>query len=115
MGPTKLKGKGTLSGSLVENCARVAEITKPLASVDEIINSGMMVSMHKTGEIAKRLDLEVEKENQGLREGRGGSEVILERAEGPSTFEVDQKSEEGGKFQIPRKTAKANQLRMDFS
>ena len=35
--------------------AQVAEITKPLASITEIVESGDLVIMHKTGGIVKRL------------------------------------------------------------
>ena len=40
---------------------QVAEVTKPLASVDEMVSSGMMVIMHRSGGIAKRLDADSER------------------------------------------------------
>ena len=115
LGQTKLKGKGTLSGSPMEIGTQVAEITKPLASVDEMVNSGMMVIMHKTGGIAKRLDLEVERKIRDLVKGGGGSEVILERAGGSFTFEIDVKCEEGEGWKDPKKPVRASNQKMDVN
>ena len=53
-------------------------MTKPLASVDEMVNSGMMVIMNKKGGIAKRVDLEIERTIRDLAKRAGGSEVIVE-------------------------------------
>ena len=48
MGQTKLKEKVTLSGGTMDISTQVGEITKPLALVDEMVNSGLMLVMHKT-------------------------------------------------------------------
>ena len=94
LGSTKLKGVGTLSGSPMTIGTQVAEITKPLASVDEMVTNGMMVIMHRTGGIAKRLDINTERKIRDLVKGTPGNEVVLERAGGSFTFEIDVKSEE---------------------
>ena len=61
LGSTKLKGIGTGTGSPMTIGAQVAEISKPHASVDEMVSSGMMVVMRQAGGIAKRLGLDVER------------------------------------------------------
>ena len=109
LGSTKIKGVGTLSGSPVTIGTQVAEITKPLASVDEMIANGMMVIMHRTGGIAKRLDIETERKIRDLVKGNPGHEVVLERSGGSFTFEIDVKSEE---WEEPKRAAKAGTQRM---
>ena len=49
--------------------AQVAEITKPLASVTEMVDSWHLVIMHKTGAIAKRLSPDTERRIKDLVEG----------------------------------------------
>ena len=75
--------------------AQVADITKPLASVDEMVNRGMMVIMHRTGGIAKRFDIDTERAIRDLVKAKGGSEVILERPGGSCTFDMDVKEQTG--------------------
>ena len=87
---------------------------KSLASVDEMVNSGMVVIMRKTGGIAQRLDLEVERKIRNLVEGGAGSEVILERAGGSFTFEMDVKSEGGG-CKGPTRPARCNNQMTDVN
>ena len=112
LGPTKLEGVGTLNGSPVKIGTQVADITKPLASVDEMVTSGMMVIMHRTGGIAKRLSVETERKIRDLVKGEKGNEVVLERQGGSFTFEIDVKDSEGWK--TPKKTARAS-TQMDVS
>jgi hypothetical protein len=109
LGSTKIKGVGALSGSPMTIGTQVAEITKPLASVDEMVTNGMMVIMHRTGGIAKRLDIETERKIRDLVKSNQGHEVVLERAGGSFTFEIDVKSEE---WQDPKKAAKAGAQKM---
>ena len=109
LGSTKLKGVGTLSGSPMTIGTQVAEITKPLASVDEMVTNGMMVIMHRSGGIAKRLDIETERKIRDLVKGTQGSEVVLERAGGSFTFEIDVKSEG---WQEPKKPARPSTQKM---
>ena len=89
LGMAKLKGEGTPRGSPKVIGTQVAEITKTLPSVDEMVNSGIMVITHKKGGIAKRLDPEVDRKIRDLVKGGGGSEAILERAGGSFAFETD--------------------------
>ena len=72
-GRTNPNGKGTHSGGLVEIGTQVAEITKPLASVDEAMDSGTMVVMHNSKGIAKRLDMETERRIRDLAKDEEGS------------------------------------------
>ena len=113
LGSTKIEGVGTLSGSPMKIGTQVAEITKPLASVDEMVTNGMMVIMHRTGGIAKRLDVETERKIRDLVKGTQGNEVVLERAGGSFTFEIDVKSQGSADgFQEPKKTVKASNRQM---
>ena len=92
---------------------QVAEITKPLASVDEMVTNGMMVIMHRTGGIAKRLDIETERKIRDLVKSTQGNEVVLERAGGSFTFEIDVKSQDNADgFKEPKKTVKASNQQM---
>ena len=106
---TKLKGVGTLSGSPMTIWTQVAEITKPLAPIDEMLANGMMVIMHRSGGIAKRLDIETERKIRDIVEGAQGNEVVLERAGGSFTFEIDVKSHG---WHEPRKLARTSNQRM---
>ena len=101
LGSTKLKGTGTLGGSPLQVEAHVADITKPLASVDEMGSSGMRVIMHRSGGIAKRLDSDTERlqrlaQIRDLVKGCRGSEIVLERSGGSFTFEIDVNADEAG-------------------
>ena len=114
LGSTKLKGTGTLGGSPLQVGTQVAEITKPLASVDEMVSSGMMVIMHRSGGIAKRLDPDTERKIRDLVKACKGSEIVLERSGGSFTFEIDVNSEsEEWKTQGPKKAAKVSTRSMD--
>ena len=109
LGSTKLKGVGTLSGSPMTIGTQVAEITKPLASVDEMVANGMMVIMHRTGGLAKRLDIDTERKIRDLVKSTQGNEVVLERAGGSFTFEIDVKSDE---WKEPKKTVRPSNQKM---
>ena len=113
LGSTKLRGTRAVSGSPLQIGTQVGEITKPLASIDEMVSNGMKVSMHTTGGVAKRLDLEVERQIRDLVKGGKGSEVILERAGGSFTFGIDVKSQNGEGWKEPKKPAKAGNRSME--
>jgi len=113
LGSTKLKGNGTLGGSPLQIGTQVAEVTKPLASVDEMVAGGMMVIMHRSGGIAKRLDADSERRIRDIVKQNSGSEIVLERSGGSFTFEIDVKSEgEGWSTQI-KKPARAGNRNME--
>ena len=91
----------------------MAEITKPLASVDEMVTNGMMVIMHRLGGVAERLGIETERKIRDLVNGTSGNEVVLERAGGSFTFHMDVKSQENADgFKEPNKTVKASNHKM---
>ena len=77
-----------------------------------MVTSGMMVIMHRSGGIAKRLDTDSERKVRDIAKGATGSEVAFERAGGAFTFEIDVKSEEE-MWQTPRRVAKKSTQQMD--
>ena len=111
LGAAKLKGTGTVGGSPMQVGTQVAEVTKPLASVDEMVSSGMMVIMHRSGGIAKRLDADSERKIRDIVKGCQGSEIVLERANGAFTFEIDVQSE--WETPKPKRTIRAGNRSMD--
>ena len=66
LGRTQLKGTGNLGSSPLQVGTHVAEIKKPLASVDQIVSSGMMLIMHRSRGIAKRMDSDTERKIRDL-------------------------------------------------
>ena len=61
---------------------QVAEITKPIASVDD--SNGMKLIMHRSGGIAKHLDTDTEMKIRGLLRGKPGNKLVVERSGGHS-------------------------------
>ena len=106
LGSTKVELTGTLNGSTMKIVAQVAEVAKPLASVDEMVTSGMMGIMYRDGIIAKRLGLDTERQICDPAKSGGGLEGIPERAGGPFTFDMDVKSQSEGGYGNPTRTVK---------
>jgi hypothetical protein len=77
-----------------------------------MVASGMMVVMHRSGGIVKRLDSESEKKVRDIFRQVGGSEIVLERSGGSFTFEIDVKSE-GETWSTPKKPSRAGTQKMD--
>ena len=69
LGTTNLEGVGTLSGSLMKIGTQVAETTRQRASVHEVVTDGMMVVMHRSGEIAESLDNLTDRKSRDLVKG----------------------------------------------
>ena len=90
----------------------MAELTKPSASVDEMVASGMMVIMHRSGGIAKRLDSDSERKIRDIVKQASGCEMVLERSEGFFMFEIDVKSE-GEEWSNQKKPARGGNRKMD--
>ena len=65
--------------------------------------------MHRPGGIAKRFGFDTERKIRDLVKGNHGNEVVLERAGGSFTFEIDVKSDE---WQVPKKTVRASNQNM---
>ena len=84
--------------------AQVADVTKPLASVDEMVEAGNLVVLHKDGGVAKRLPKEVEKQIAAIIRGVSGAEIFLQRTKGAFVFDVDVQSDDA--FQKPKKTVR---------
>ena len=74
-----------------------------------VVTNGMMVIMHRSGGIANRLDIETDRKIRDLVKGTQGNEVVLERAGGSFTFEIDVKSEG---WQEPKKPVRPSNQRM---
>lgn len=87
LGGANVSGNAAIGRSPMEMTAQEEEITKPLASVIEMVESGNFVIMHKTGGIVKRLSPSI----QGKAEN--GLEIVLERRGGPFAFDIDIKDE----------------------
>ena len=118
LGSTRLDGTGTLNGSPMKISTQVAEFTKPLASVNEVARSGVMVIMHRTGGVAKRLRVDTERTTRDLVKRERGNEVVPERSGGAFSFEIEVKIEDkkstasaaataGWSTPNPRKTTRA--------
>ena len=86
---TKLLGNGTLGASSLQIGSQVAEVTKPLASEDDMVTSGMVVMIHNSGGIAKRFDSDSELKIRDMVKHGSGSEIVVERSGGSFTFETD--------------------------
>ena len=76
-GQVKLSGKGTLNASPIKMQSKVAEVTKPLAAVNEIVVSGSIVILHKTGGIVKKPIHAAEKAIRDIIKKEPGPEVVL--------------------------------------
>ena len=72
----------------------------------------MMVDVHRSGGIAKRLNADSERKIREVVTQVSGSEIVIERAGGSFTFEIDVNSE-GKEFCIPKKTVKGGNRNMD--
>ena len=112
LGSAKLKGNGTIGGSPLQIGTQVAEVTKPVASVDEMVASGMLVIMRRSGGIAKRLDADSERKIRDIVKQVSGSEIVPERSGGSFTFEIDVKPEEE-EWSNPKRRAKGGNRKMD--
>ena len=61
MDKSSCQGKELLNGSPIKMQSQVAEVTKPLAAVNEIVDFGSIVIFHKAGGIVKKLSHAAEK------------------------------------------------------
>jgi hypothetical protein len=93
LGEAKISGHAVIGQSPMKMTAQVAAITKPLASVTEMVDSGNIVIMHKTGGIVKRLSPDTERKIRDLVKSERGPEIVLERKGGAFTFDIDVKDE----------------------
>ena len=104
LGSTVVGGKVARNGNQVKFTAQVADVTKPLASVDEMVEAGNLVVLHKDGGIAKKLSREAEMRIAAIVRGERGAEIALQRTKGAFVFDVDVQSDDA--FQKPKKTVK---------
>ena len=104
LGEVKLEGIGEKGN--VKMTAQVAAVTKPLASVFEMTESGNLVILHKTGGIVKKLSRNAEEKIRGIVKAEEGPEIVLQRKSGAFKFDIEVKRGNDDGFQIPKKIAK---------
>ena len=115
-GQVKIEGGGTMNNNPMRMKSQVADVTKPLAAANEMVDSGNMVILHKTGGIVKKLSHSAEKQIRDIIKNEQGPELVLQRTGGSFTFDLDVKNEESnpksmGKFESARNTVKAQSNR----
>ena len=93
VGEAKVSGNAVTWQSPMKMTAHVAGITRPLASVTEMVDSGNIVIMHKTGGVVKRWSPDTELGVRDLVKCERGPEIVLERKGGAFTFDIDIKDE----------------------
>ena len=108
LGSTVVGGKIARNGNQVKFTAQVADVTKPLASVDEMVGAGNLVVLHKDGGVAKKLSKEAETRIAAIIRGEGGPEIALQRKGGTFVFDIDVESSGDceADYQKPKKTVK---------
>jgi len=110
LGEVKLEGLGEKGN--VKMTAQVAAVTKPLASVFEMTESGNLVILHKTGGTVKKLSRNAEEKIRDIVKAEEGPEIVLERKAGAFKFDIEvQGGRNDEEFQVPKKTAKPRNSR----
>ena len=94
LGQTKSEGTENLAGNSLHIDTQVAGSTKPLACVDAMVSSSIMVIMHRIGGFTKRLDTHAERRFRDTIQEERGQAVALARAGGAFRFEMHVKAEE---------------------
>ena len=94
LGTVKIEGQGAINQHRMRMKSQVAEVTKPLAAANEMVESGNMIVLHRTGGIAKKLTHSDEEKIRDIIKAAEGPELVLQRAGGSFTFDVDVKSDE---------------------
>ena len=120
-GETTIQGVGENGGAL-KVVAQVADITKPLASANEIVDAGNLVVMVKDEGLIKSLSPEDAKRVMDLIKSMKGTEIPMKRDAGAFKIAIDVKDESNPKdatWQTPKKTVKAagqsNAMDVDFT
>ena len=89
---------------------QLVEITKPPAILDEMVNSGVMVIMCKTGGIARRLDAEVARETKDLVKGGGGEWGDTRKCRRVIRIQVRREIRGGNRMEGPQEAIESEQL-----
>ena len=110
-GQVRIEGRGTLNDNPMRMNSQVASVTKPLAAANEMVESGNLVVLHKTGGIIKKMSHSAEKQIRDIIKAERGPELVLQRHGGSFAFDVDVKSEAAtqaasGKFSPAKNTVK---------
>jgi hypothetical protein len=108
-GETTIQGGGENGGAL-KVVAQVADITKPLASANEIVDAGNLVVMVKDEGLIKSLSPEDAKRVMDLIKSVKGTEIPMKRDAGAFKIAIDVKDDSNPKdttWQTPKKTVKA--------
>ena len=110
LGGVELEGLGEKGN--VKLTAQVAAVTKPLASVFEMTESGDLVILHRTGGIVKRLSRNAEEKIRDIVQAEEGPAIVLQRKSGAFRLDTEVKgsgNDEG--FQVPKTSAKTKKNR----
>ena len=74
--------------------SQAADVTKPLAAANDMVESDNMIVLHKTGGIVKKSSHAAEKKIRDRIKAEQGPEVVLQRSAGSFTFDMDMKDQE---------------------
>ena len=121
LGRAKIQGKNPLNANPMRFSTSVADITKPLASVNEMVDSDNLIVLHDKGGAIKHLSSEDKKKVLDLIESMKGNVVPMVREAG--TFKIaidvpDSAPTGESNWSVPKKTVKAKQsnaMDVDFS
>ena len=111
LGETKIMGKSE-EGQAMQITAQVAEITKPLAAANEMVDADNFVIMHKEGGVIQKLSQSEKEAVMKILEKSKGPKVPIMRKAGAFVIEMNVMSEDEG-FQKPKKSVKPKAMRPD--
>ena len=121
LGQAKIQGKNAVNANPMRFTTSVAEITKPLASANEMVDSDNLIVLHDKGGAIKHLSPADKKKVLELIESMQGNVVPMVREAGAFKIAIDVPdgtSTEESKWSVPKKTVKAKQsnaMDVDFS
>jgi hypothetical protein len=120
LGQTTIIGNNPVSGSSMKFKSQVANIVKPLASANEMVDAGNLIIMHREGGTIKKLSEEDMAKVLKIIHDAPGAEVPIKRHAGSFNVEVDIKEEQTGvsEWTVAKKTFKPKEeiskMEVDF-
>ena len=120
LGQTTIIGNNPVSGSSMKFKSQVANIVKPLASANEMVDAGNLIIMHREGGAIKKLSEEDMAKVLKIIHDAPGAEVPIKRHAGSFNVEVDIKEEQTGvsDWTVAKKTFKPKEeiskMEVDF-
>ena len=94
LGETTIIGTNPINGGKMKFNSQVANIVKPLASANEMVDAGNLIIMHKDGGAIKKLSSEDMAKIIKLIHDTPGAEVPIKRQAGSFNVDVDVKEEQ---------------------